>query len=138
MDRVADVAEQFDIGLPADPRLWRCVLDDPESYPEENGEMTSDAIFEQIIYCSDLCVDRLNEVTEGGYWEWTDGEFFLVQTEVEGFIYVRVDDGETYDDAWRLLVEYGPTAAVTDYEDLDKGERAYPFRITIHYEPEGE
>lgn len=98
--------------------------------------MDSGAIFEQIVYCSDLCVDRLNEVTEGGYWTWQDGEFFLVQTEVEGMVYLPVDDGDDYDDAWRWLVENGPLGLLGSYDDLDRGQRAYTFRITVHYEPD--
>ena len=29
-----------------------------------------------------------------------------------------------------------PSAAMTDYNNLDKGERAFAFRTTVHYEPE--
>jgi len=140
MDRVADVAEQFDIGLPADPRHWRCVLDDPESYKDENAEMTTESIFEQIIYTSELCVDRLNEVTEGGYWTWEDGEFFLQQTEIEAFVYYL---GENYDDAWNTMREHGPDQGYLDRyqateiaDDQPEDVKVYQFAVTIRYEPD--
>lgn len=141
MDRVADVAEQFDIGLPADPRHWRCVYDDPENYREENSTMTSGDIFEQIVYCSDLCVDRLNEVTEGGYWSWEDGEFFLTQTEANGRIYVIADD---YEQAWEYLRDGVEGACYADRyqacelaEDADEDLHVYEFQATYFYIPDG-
>lgn len=134
-DRVADVAEQFGIEIEPvdDPRELRLQADNAEA---EGPTGESDKLWDRHVWAADDIEQRLNMVTEGGYWMWTDGEFFLTQTEVERIVYVAVDDGEDYDDAWRHLVE-GDADLVTHYDDLDHGQRAYTFRITVHYEPEG-
>jgi hypothetical protein len=148
LDALADVAAQFDIELDDDdnPQFWRAAAEaenaeDAAVISNGPGRLGShlarpDECMERQVWAADRVEEILNEHTEGGYWTWVDGEFFLVQTEVEGTIYVRVEDGEDYDDAWEMLVDHGPTAAVNDYTDLDRGERAFGFRITIHYEPE--
>ena len=64
-----------------------------------------------------------------------DGEFHLVQTEVEGLLYVDVREGEDYDDAWQKLLDHGPDGYQTDYDALERGADYHQFRITVHYEP---
>jgi hypothetical protein len=132
LDRLADVCEQFEIAFDEndDPRHWRAISD------ESDNQQEVERAWDRLVWASDRLEELLNEHTTGGYWSWEDGEFFLVQTEVQAILFVRVEGGEDYDDAWRLLVEHGPAAAVTSYDQLDNGERAYTFPITIHYEPE--
>lgn len=152
-DRVADVCEQFGIEVPRedDPRVWRfhAESDDPDDIISERTEglgtrtLGPEECWERHIWASDSLAEKLNMLTEGGYWSWEDGEFFLVQTEVERFLYVQ---GTDYEDAWRQVVEARPNehAGYTDQyqavelcEDSDENDAVYMFRITVHYEPEG-
>jgi hypothetical protein len=130
MDRVADVCEQFDIavGIENDTRHWR------SRYEEALSQAEADRHWEDLVQSADHLEERLNEQTEGGYWEWEGGEFFLVQTEVEAWMYVPADEGGTYDDAWQWLLDNGTEGCMTGYDDLERGERAFRFRTTIHYD----
>jgi hypothetical protein len=134
-DRVATVAEQFglEIGDDRDPRVWRELADSLEA---EGSHADENQAWERYMEAAEEIEQRLNMVTEGGYWTWEDGEFFLVQTEVEGIVFVPVDDDATYDDAWRMLVEGGLELAVSNYDDLQSGQRAFRFVATVRYVPD--
>lgn len=131
-DRVADVCDQFGIVLLAKdrPGYWR----------EQAEEVDDPVAWELHHEAGDTLVETLNNVTEGGYWSWEDGDFFLTQTEYERTVWLL---GHDYDDAWRAQIE-GDTDEVYHNEHEAK-EVAYhfsrlepfEFRITIHYEPEG-
>lgn len=133
VDRVADVAEQFGlkVSIFEDPREWRKVAEG-----EEPSAWSPEYAWDRHVETSDTLEQHLNDATEGGYWTWEDGEFFLFQTEVEGMIYVPVEDDEEYDDAWRHLVEEGPGGCIVNYDDIQRGVKAFTFRCTITYEPE--
>jgi hypothetical protein len=131
LDRLADVCEGFDIAVTDanDPRYWRRLHD------EGDNQHDVEQAWESLVHAADRLEELLNDHTTGGYWSWEDGEFFLVQTEVERLAYVPVDDGMDYDDAWARLVE-DPGWLVMSYDDLETGQRAYTFRTIIHYERE--
>lgn len=132
MDQLGDIAEGFGLAFEGreDPRQWR------KEYDEAQTQEQSERAFEMLVEAADFLEQLLNERTTGGYWSWEDGEFFLTQTQVEGLVYLPVDEGDDYDDAWRWLCENGPVGLVGDYNDLDNGQRAFTFKITINYEPE--
>ena len=138
-DRLADVAEQFGLEIPggADPRIWRTVADNLE---DEGPTGESDRAWEQWADCADQIEQLLNNATEGGYWTWEDGEFFLAQTEIEAFVYYL---GENYDDAWNTMVEHGPDQGYLDRyqateiaDDQPEDVKVYRFAVTIRYEPD--
>jgi hypothetical protein len=133
IDRIAEICEEFDIPFDwtDDPRYWRRVAEG-----EQPSDVSPENARDRHVWAGERLEELLNEHTEGGYWSWEDGEFFLFQTEVEGIVFVRVEPGEDYDDAWRLLVDHGIEAAVTSYDQIETGERAYQFKITVHYEPD--
>lgn len=135
IDRIAEICEEFGIEIrwTDDPRYWRRIADG-----EEPSTVTPEVAWDYHVQAGDTLEQLLNDHTVGGVWSWEGGEFFLAQTEVESIVFVRVEPGEDYDDAWRLLVDHGIEAAVTSYDQIDKGERAYQFKITVHYEPEYE
>jgi hypothetical protein len=78
IDHLADIAEQFgfELGDDDDPRVWRTRHESAESQHD------AEEAFERLVWAGDRLEELLNEHTEGGYWEWIDGEFFLTQTEV--------------------------------------------------------
>lgn len=135
IDGLADICAQFGIKIREsdDPGYWRRVADG-----DEPSDVSPDRAWDFHFGAGDRLEEVLNEHTEGGFWSWEDGEFFLFQTEVESIVFVRVEPGEDYDDAWQLLVDHGIEAAVTSYDQIDKGERAFRFITTVHYEPEYE
>ena len=98
--------------------------------------------WEEQVYAADALEGKLNELTEGGYWSWEDGEFFLTQTEVERWLYVT---DESYEMAWEQVLQANVNehCGYTDHyqatelnEDSDLDEQVYAFKITVHYEPE--
>jgi hypothetical protein len=147
IDHLADICEQFGIAFDDDddPRFWRRAADAEtaqESAVVRNAVgigshlASPEECWERHVWAGDRLEELLNAHAEGGYWEWVDGEFFLTQTEVEGIAYLPVDDDDDYDDAWRWLVENGPLGLLGSYDDLDRNQKAYRFRITVHYEPD--
>lgn len=151
IDRLADVCEQFGIAVTEndDPRYWRfhAESDDPDDRVIERTESLGvrtvgpDDCWERHIWAGDRLEEILNEATEGGYWSWEDGEFFLTQTEANGRIYVIAED---YEQAWELLRDGVEGAIYADRyqacelaEDADEGEKVYEFQATYYYIPEG-
>ena len=147
MDRLADVAEQFEMEVSDhdDPRHWRfhAESDDPDDiiyeHPPLQGSrpLTQEACWERHVWAGDELERWLNELTEGGYWSWEDGEFFLQQTEVEHWLFVTDTD---YDAAWQQLLDANINEhnGYTDQyqacelaEDADEGENVYQFKMTI-------
>jgi len=144
-DRLAEVCEEFDLNVPwhDDPRHWRQVAEaeSEEDSPARTAMKPEDA-WQRHHEAADTLLDKLNDVTSGGYWTWQDGELFLAQTEVDGWLYVPADDDFDrkldYDEAWQFLVENGPAGYATFFDSvLPTGEKFFKFRITVHYEPEG-
>lgn len=142
LDQLAEVAEQFDIDVPrgADPRWWRKVATEEEA-AREAGVPRPDDAWEEQVYAADRLEEQLNELTEGGYWSWEDGEFFLTQTEANGRVYVIADD---YEEAWEYLRDGVEGAIYADRyqacelaEDADEELRVYEFQATFFYIPEG-
>lgn len=132
IDRLADVAEQFglEIDPPNDPRVWRVTAEEDDA---DSGA------WERHVEAGDNIESRLNDVTAGGYWTWEDGEFYLVQTEVERWLYVADLD---YDAAWEQVVNANVNehAGYTDQyqacelaEEGEDGEKVFEFRITVEY-----
>ena len=151
IDGLADVAAQFGIELLDEdtPAYWRRgaeAEDSGDSIIVSNGFgklgnhiARPDECWEQWASAGDAIEERLNNLTEGGSWEWQDGELFLVQTEVEGWVYVLADD---YDAAWAAIV-MEPSVGYLDEEealnrvtDCEEGTKVFHFRATITYEPE--
>lgn len=137
-DRIADICDQFGIELnDADrPAHWREKAEAEDSH-EHPGRI---ADFWQIHHeQGDTLVDTLNNVTEGGYWSWEDGDFFLTQTEVESSLFIVAWDEE---DAWSHLLQrhtdhvyLTEEEAVSDSKELDRdGQKVYEFPITIRAE----
>lgn len=73
LDRLGDVAEQFDIELndDDDPRHWRRLHEEAVSQQQAEGA------WERLVWAADKIEELLNDRTEGGYWTWEGGEFFL-------------------------------------------------------------
>jgi len=150
IDGLADVAAQFGIELLDEdtPAYWRRgaeAEDSDDSIIISNGPgnlgshiARPDECWDRHVWAGDAIEEKLNYLTEGGCWSWQDGEFFLVQTEVEGLIYVPVarEEGEDYDDAWQKLIDHGPDVGILSFDDLIRGDEYHQFRITIAYEPE--
>ncbi len=132
IDGLADICGQFGIELAEKdyPAYWRELAESEELTPS-----TPQFYWEQWADTGTTLEDTLNNATEGGYWSWEDGEFFLTQTEVEVVLWAHAEEGDDYEDVWRRLIEGGIDFA-HDYVDLDRGERAFRFLATIHYEPE--
>lgn len=149
IDGLADVCEQFDIEVPEDddPRYWRRMTDyadDPDFRVAKPGVpghfMSQEDMWDRHMWAGDDLETKLNNATEGGYWSWEDGEFFLLQTEIEAFVYYL---GENYDDAWSTMLEYGPDQGYLDMQqaldiadDQPEDLRVYRFAVTIRYEPD--
>jgi hypothetical protein len=75
-DRLADICDQFGIELndPDRPGHWR----DLAERADEDGDDHS--YWEYHHDQGDTLLDTLNNATEGGHWEWVDGELFLTAT----------------------------------------------------------
>jgi hypothetical protein len=155
MDQLADVVEQFGWEFGAegspdiddDPRMWRRGAEAESSLdaiPIRNSHgigqhlATPDECWERHMWAVDRLEEWLNDHTDGGYWSWEDGEFFLTQTEAEGWVYVIAPD---YEEAWELLRDGVEGAIYADRyqacelaEDAGEGENVYQFRTTYHYE----
>lgn len=143
LDMMADVCEQFGVQVTNDddPRYWRRVAEGDEEAWTQRGE-TQDRVkpedaWERQVESVDFLERELNDVTEGGHWEWQDGEFFLFQTEVERWLYVTATD---YDAAWLQVVEANVNehAGYTDQyqaceltDDGDPDDHVYQFKITV-------
>lgn len=159
IDMMADVIEQFDwefgtVNAPDiwdDPRFWRRAAD--AETPEDavlkpglhDGKYFSPTeCWEMHDAAADALETFLNEHTDGGYWSWEDGEFFLTQTEANGKIYVIADD---YEEAWEYLRDGVEGAIYADrYQACElaedaaygEGEKVYEFQATYYYiVPEG-
>lgn len=152
IDQMADVCEQFDVDIDRTdrPGFWRFHAEsgDPdeliyETNPNGFGSraLSPEDCWERHYEAGDRLEDQLNSVTEGGYWSWEDGEFFLTQTEANGRIYVIADD---YEQAWEYLRDGVEGAMYADRyqacelaEDADEELRVYEFQATYFYIPEG-
>ena len=146
IDYLVDVCQDFGIEVPDvdNPVLWRATADAEsveDSYGPDGNRWTRDNAWEQHVGSADTLEELLNDRTTGGYWTWEDGEFFLVQTEVDRWLYVTDTD---YDAAWEQVVnaDVNEHAGYTDQyqacelaEDAADGEKVYQFRITVQYEP---
>jgi hypothetical protein len=75
IDRLAEICEEFDIPFDYndDPRYWRRVADG-----EQASDVSPENAWDRHVWAGERLEDLLNEHTEGGYWTWLDGEFFLV------------------------------------------------------------
>lgn len=72
-DRLEIIAEVLGLTLTEDerPTTWRRIAENATDHTEQQRAWDSYyAEAELILY-------RLNQVTEGGYWSWIDGELFL-------------------------------------------------------------
>lgn len=90
LDELGSVAEQFGIELDDDddPRYWRTAAEAETAEdaviisngPNRIGNhlATPDECMERQVWAADKVEELLNDKTEGGYWTWQDGEFFLV------------------------------------------------------------
>ena len=134
IDRLADVAEQFGLKVLGvnDPRVWRIEA--------ESGD-APDWAWTGHVDAGDKLENMLNDATTGGYWIWEDGEFYLVLTEVDRWLFVTDTD---YDAAWEQVVNANVNehAGYTDQyqacelaEDGDEDDKVFQFRITVQYEP---
>jgi len=86
-DHLADQLEGFGIVIDKndDPRRFRRIFEWCESKgaywaAEGSGPLTNVLLvsMEAQTECGVDLIDRANDVTEGGYWTWEDGEVFLV------------------------------------------------------------
>lgn len=156
LDNMADIVEQFgwEFGTVdgpdtwIDPRFWRKAAD--AETPEDavlkpglhNGRYFSpEECWEMHHGAADSLEDWLNDHTEGGYWSWEDGEFFLTQTEANGRVYVIADD---YEQAWEYLRDGVEGAIYADRyqacelaDDADEDLHVYEFQATFFYIPDG-
>lgn len=95
--------------------------------------------YESISWSADALLSRLSDYTDGGYWEWDGGELFLVQTRVDGVVYMVAG---SYEEAWRDLVENGRLdCAYTEREPAqdfadDEGLKVFEFAASVSYEPQ--
>lgn len=149
IDQLAEVCEQFDIEVPEDddPRVWRARAESGEPVVERlNSPLGTQTLkpedcWDRHMWAGDDLETRLKNVTEGGYWSWEDGEFFLIQTEANGRAYVIADD---YEQAWEYLRDGVEGAIYADRyqacelaDDADGDLRVYEFQATYYYIPEG-
>lgn len=150
-DRLAELCELYglDVTDDIDPRRWRFLAesDDPDDITYEvipglrTRPISQDDAWERHSESADTLENMLNDVTEGGYWSWEDGEFFLVQTEANGRVYVIADD---YEEAWEYLRDGVEGAIYADrYQacelagDNEEDLHVYEFQATFFYIPEG-
>ena len=149
IDMLADVCEQFDITFDKDddPRHWRfhAESDDPDDLVHEVipglaiRTLDPEQCWERQMEAADRLDDLLNQHTEGGYWTWQDGEFFLVQTEVERWLFVQAAD---YEEAWEQVMEanvnehcgYTDQYQAVELAEDSPDEKVYQFKITVEYE----
>lgn len=89
-DRMIEVAENFEMAFDEDddPRYWRRAA---EAETMEDSAVVRNAVgigshiarpeecWERHYWAADKVEELLNEATTGGYWEWVDGELFLVE-----------------------------------------------------------
>ena len=92
IDGLADVAAQFGIEIADEdtPAYWRRgaeaeTADDAVVIRNEFGMGSHigrpDECWDRHVWAGEAIEETLNNLTEGGSWEWQDGEFFLVQDE---------------------------------------------------------
>jgi len=152
LDMLGDVIEQFDWEFGTvdgpdvymDPRRWRkgAEAETMEDSIIESGRIVrAEDCWQRQAEVADWCEDWLNEHTEGGYWSWEDGEFFLTQTEANGRVYVIADD---YEEAWEYLRDGVEGAIYADSyqacelaDDSEEDLHVYEFQATFYYVPEG-
>lgn len=75
-DRMADLLEAF--GLPIagadDPRRWSRMA---EMYADRGDTEREATAWDCYHWAADALEQKANDVTEGGYWTWNDGDFML-------------------------------------------------------------
>lgn len=133
LDAMAEMAEvEFGIQSQWDVRKARFIA-------EEGDLITGWDIYHDT---ADNLLDELNEHTTGGYWQWEDGELFLIQTTINATMFViGADEWE----AREILLDKGGAALVAvdlaQYEEVFEryytGKQSIPVEVTIHL-PMGE
>ena len=89
-DHLADQLEGFGIVIARsdNPNWWRKVADRMDEIADKLGESHDPSdmpkarnrawtAWENHSECGDDLIEKANDVTEGGYWEWWEGEVFL-------------------------------------------------------------